>query len=76
MRHRRLWWLAGGALGGVLLANLTGLSKGEVERIWLPAVPWVLVATASIRRRHEQALWASGSMLVAVALEWRLDSPW
>lgn len=76
LRHRRLWWLAGGALGGILLADLTGLSKGEVERIWLPAVPWVVVATASIRRRHEQALWALASMLVAVALQWRLNSPW
>lgn len=76
LRHSRLWWLVGGALGGVLLADLSGLSKGEVERIWLPAVPWILVATASVRRRHEQAIWTLASMLLAVVIEWRLLSPW
>ena len=76
LRHRRLWWLVGGALGGVLLADLSGLSKGEVERIWLPAVPWILVATASVRRRREQAIWTLASMLLAVLIEWRLLSPW
>ena len=76
LRRPRLWWLVGGALAGVVAADLTGLSKGEVERIWLPAVPWVLVATASIRRRKHQAAWVFASMFVAVLLEWRLASPW
>ncbi|TNH28985.1 hypothetical protein FHG89_13730 [Micromonospora orduensis] len=34
------------ALVAVLGADLSGLSKAEVERIWLPFVVWLLVATA------------------------------
>jgi hypothetical protein len=36
--------LAGFAM--VVLADLSGMSKAEVERIWLPFVPWMLVGTA------------------------------
>lgn len=34
------------ALATVFLADLSGMSKAEVERIWLPFVPWLLVGTA------------------------------
>lgn len=30
----------------ILLADASGMSKAEVERIWLPFVPWMLVGTA------------------------------
>ncbi len=48
VRDLKLWLLAGGALAALALADLTGLSKAEVERIWLPFVPWVLVLTAGL----------------------------
>ncbi len=48
LRDRRVWLLAGGGLAAVVLADLSGMSKAEVERIWLPFVPWVLLATAAI----------------------------
>lgn len=48
LRHRPLWWLVGGALTAVLLANVSGLSKGEVERIWLPFTVWLLPAAAAL----------------------------
>lgn len=35
----RLVWIVGGALVAVAAADLSGLSKGEVERIWLPFAP-------------------------------------
>lgn len=41
--------LAGIAM--VLAADLSGMSKAEVERIWLPFVPWVLLGTALLPRR-------------------------
>jgi hypothetical protein len=52
----------GGALGAlvvlavagiamVLAADLSGMSKAEVERIWLPFVPWVLLGTALLPQR-------------------------
>ena len=40
--------LAGFAM--VLAADLSGMSKAEVERIWLPFVPWVLLGTALLPR--------------------------
>ena len=48
VRDRKLWLLAGGGIAAVALADLTGLSKAEVERIWLPFMPWVLVLTAGL----------------------------
>jgi len=44
LRDRATWLLVGGALLAVAAADLSGLSKGEVERIWLPFTIWVLAA--------------------------------
>ncbi len=44
LRDRATWFLVGGALLAVVVADLSGLSKGEVERIWLPFSVWLLVA--------------------------------
>jgi hypothetical protein len=35
-----------GAVAAVVVADLSRMSKAEVERIWLPFVPWLLLATA------------------------------
>ena len=48
LKDRRLWLLVGGALAAVGLASITGLSKGEVERIWLPFAIWVLPAGVAL----------------------------
>jgi len=45
-RRDRLLWIVGPALVAVAVADLSGLSKSEVERIWLPFVPWITVAGA------------------------------
>lgn len=55
VRDRRLWLLAGGAFAAVAIADLSGLSKGEVERIWLPFLPWVLVLCAGLADRALKA---------------------
>lgn len=39
------------AVASVLLADLSQMSKAEVERIWLPFVPWLLVGTALLPER-------------------------
>jgi methylthioxylose transferase len=44
----RLALLVGGALLAVLLADVSGMSKLEVERIWLPFALWVLPAGAAL----------------------------
>ena len=43
--------LSGAAAATVLAADLSGMSKSEVERIWLPFVPWLLVACALLPQR-------------------------
>lgn len=48
LRDRRAWLLVGGALAAIATANLSGLSEGEVERIWLPFSMWVFVAALAL----------------------------
>lgn len=40
--------LVGGGLFAVLAATLSGMSKGEVERIWLPFAAWIVVAVVAL----------------------------
>jgi len=42
------------ALVGILLADVSRLSKSEVKRIWLPFTPWLLAATAVVPVRHRR----------------------
>ncbi len=44
LRDRAAWLLVGGGLAAATVANLSGLSEGEVERIWLPFGLLVLLA--------------------------------
>ena len=41
---RALALLSGAGVAMMLLADLSQMSRAEVERIWLPFVPWVLLA--------------------------------
>lgn len=56
LRHRPTWVLVGGGLGAAVVADVSGLSEGEVERIWLPFTVLVLPAAG--------ALWWSRSAVV------------
>lgn len=48
LRHRPTWVLVGGGLGAALVADVSGLSEGEVERIWLPFTLLVLPAAGAL----------------------------
>lgn len=48
LRDSRMWLVVGGALFAVALADLSGMSKSEVERIWLPFAPFVLASGAAL----------------------------
>lgn len=75
-----LWPVVGGALLAVALADLSGLSKGEVERIWLPFAPWVMVAAAALgctRAGPRSARgWLAVQGTVAFALAVSVRTPW
>jgi hypothetical protein len=68
-----VWLLPILALAAVLIANLSGLSNGEVERIWLPFVPWITVLCALLPRA---TLWLTIHVLAALSLQLFLHSPW
>ena len=70
------WWvLAAAAAGAVALADLSQLSKGEVERIWLPFVPW-LASVAAFVPAARQRRWLGVQVASALALQASLRSPW
>lgn len=47
LRRSLLSVLVVSGLAAVLIANGSGMAKGEVERIWLPFFPWIVAATAA-----------------------------
>ena len=76
LRDRRLWVVVGAALLAVALADLSGLSKGEVERIWLPFAPWILVATASlVGDRSRARSWLALQAAACLALQLTVRGP-
>ncbi|MCB0963135.1 MAG: hypothetical protein KDA98_07515 [Acidimicrobiales bacterium] len=71
VRDARLWLLAAGGLAAVAIADLSGLSKAEVERIWLPFAPWVLVLTGGLA-----ALGAGVRTTTGVGRRWSWSPGW
>ncbi|RLP88285.1 hypothetical protein EAD98_26415, partial [Micromonospora sp. CV4] len=55
------------AVVAVLGADLSGLSKAEVERIWLPFIVWLLVATAWLPAGSRR-WWLAGQAATALAV--------
>jgi hypothetical protein len=67
--------LSSAAMATVVLADLSGMSKAEVERIWLPFVPWLLVGTALLPARWRRR--ALGlQLLTALAVQHLLFTGW
>jgi methylthioxylose transferase len=77
LRDRRAWLLVGGGIAAVLLADLSGMSKAEVERIWLAFVPWVMLAACALpsRRGFAIALLAAQAA-TALAVELGVGTLW
>jgi hypothetical protein len=63
------------ACGAVLLADLSGMSKGEVERIWLPFAPWVLLAAGAIEGERAR-LWLAVQVVTTILVTIILRTPW
>jgi hypothetical protein len=75
LRHRGVALLVAGGALAVAVADVSGISRGEVERIWLPFTPWLLVATAALDRRQRK-VWLAAQVSVAVLLQLTLRSKW
>ena len=54
LRRTPGWPFVVGAGLAVLFALVTGLSRGEVERSWLPYIPWLLVPAVAPERRPDR----------------------
>ena len=52
--ERAVVLLVGAAVVAITVADLSRMSKGEVERIWLPFVPWLLLSCALLPERWRQ----------------------
>lgn len=73
LRDRAVLLIVGAGLAVVVLADVTGLSKAETERIWQPFMPLALLAgVALVRARRWLAVQTATAVLLAVCLR----SPW
>jgi hypothetical protein len=68
-------WLVVAAAGAVLVADISGLSKAEVERIWLPFGIWLIVACAQLPSRHHR-WWLGAQAMLAVGINSLLFTTW
>jgi hypothetical protein len=59
----------------VLLADLSQMSKAEVERIWLPFLPWLLLGTALLPERARRPALAV-QVIAALVIQHLLATPW
>ncbi len=67
--------LARGAALAVLTATLTGLSKAEVERIWLPFAVWLVVAAVSLPPASRR-WWLAAQAGLALVVDHVLLTSW
>lgn len=69
----RLALLAASALLALLAADLSGMSKAETERIWLPFALWLLPACAFLPRPRA---WLAAQTVLALLLNHLLRTGW
>lgn len=67
--------LGAAAWSAILVADLSGMSKAEVERIWLPWMPWLLVLTALLPDRWRRPTLAL-QLVTALLVQHLLNTTW
>ncbi|WP_073447046.1 hypothetical protein [Streptomyces yunnanensis] len=67
--------LVGAALCVMLLADVSGMSKAETERIWLPFALWLLPACALLPRRTH-GWWLAAQAVLALLVNHLLLTGW
>jgi methylthioxylose transferase len=68
--------LAAATMVAVVVADLSGLSKGEVERIWVPFLPFATLVVVRLASSRRAPLWIAAQAGVAIALQTLLVWPW
>ncbi|QKZ18399.1 glycosyltransferase family 39 protein [Streptomyces chartreusis] len=71
--HAHLALLVASALLALLVADLSGMSKAETERIWLPFAVWLLPACAFLSRPR---VWLTAQAVLALLLNHLLLTGW
>jgi hypothetical protein len=61
------------ALLALLVADLSGMSKAETERIWLPFAMWLLPACALLPRPRA---WLAAQTVLALLINHLLFTGW
>nr|WP_202459675.1 hypothetical protein [Streptomyces sp. SID1328] len=69
----RLALIVCAALAALLIADLSGMSKAETERIWLPFAVWLLAACALLPRPRA---WLAAQVTLALLLNHLLLTGW
>ncbi|WND36280.1 hypothetical protein RI578_19190 [Streptomyces sp. BB1-1-1] len=69
----RLAFLVAAGLLALLVADLSGMSKAETERIWLPFALWLLPACAFLGRPR---VWLAAQAVLALLLNHLLATGW
>ncbi len=72
---QRLVILVLAALLALVVADLSGMSKAETERIWLPFATWLLAAAALLPARGRRA-WLTSQAVLALAVNHLLFTGW
>jgi hypothetical protein len=67
--------LVGAGVVAVLVADLSGLSKAETERIWLPFAIWITTATVLLPRASAR-WWLLGQAVLALVVNHLLLTTW
>lgn len=67
--------LVAAGVAAMLVATASGMSKGEVERIWLPFAVWVVLAAAALPRPQVR-FWLGAQAALALAVNHLLTMPW
>ncbi|GAB3651126.1 hypothetical protein [Glycomyces tarimensis] len=73
LRDKRMWIVVGSCLAAVAVADLSGMSSSETERIWQPFMPLVLLAGCALNRPRA---WLALQLAVAVVLAAALRVQW
>jgi hypothetical protein len=72
---RATLWLVAAAASALVLADASQMSKAEVERIWLPFVPWLLLATSALPQRWRRPVLVL-QVVTALLVEHLVDTGW